>query len=263
MFVRLQARARGRRARARIPKIRESRLVLDKLLSQWGGSLSCAFYSSGSASTRSETSQVYGEVMASDRGCDGVRGSTRGGRGQSKAFKSVFFSADPARQHKANKNTLLTAAVHKNTKGTYFSAVKPWFKWRLSGLKDPYPYMGEWSTSKEKQAELLGFYTHYALTVGYSPSWLHTILHAIRHYHLLADVDLDLRIMLRLALVKKGWKRIYGSEKRKIAATVELLGEVYYNCSLPMDSWGDLVLITHHRHLGGFPFSLEVERLPA
>ena len=113
MFVHLQARARGLRARARIPKIRESRLVLDKLLSQWVDAPSRAFYSSEPASTRSEASQVYGEAMTSDRGCDGLRGSTRGGGGQSKALKPVFLSADPGRQHETNKNTLLTAAVHK------------------------------------------------------------------------------------------------------------------------------------------------------
>lgn len=78
----------------------------------------------------------------------------------------------------------------------------------------------------------------------YSPNWLHTILYAVRHYHLLVDVNLNLIIMLRLALAKKGWKRIYGSDKRKIAATVELLEEVYYNCSLTTDARGDLVLIT-------------------
>ena len=70
---------------------------------------------------------------------------------------------------------------------------------------------------------------------------MHTILYAVRHYHLLADVDLDLRVMLRLALAKKGWKRIYGSEKRKIAATVELLEEMYDNCGLTTDAWDDLI----------------------
>ena len=79
---------------------------------------------------------------------------------------------------------------------------------------------------------MLDFYAHHALTVGYSPGWLHAQLYAIRHCHLLADIDVDLRIMLRLTLAKKGWKRLRGSSQRKIAVTVEILVELLDNCGL-------------------------------
>ena len=91
---------------------------------------------------------------------------------------------------------------------------------------------------------MLDFYAHHALTVGYSPGWLHVQLYAIRHYHLLADIDVDLRIMLRLTLAKKGWKRLHGSSQRKIAVTVEILVELLDNCGLNLPIWDDLVLVT-------------------
>ena len=91
---------------------------------------------------------------------------------------------------------------------------------------------------------MLDFYAHHALTVGYSPGWLHVQLYAIRHYHLPADIDVDLRIMLRLTLAKKGWKRLHGSSQRKTAVTVEILVELLDNCGLNLPNWDDLVLVT-------------------
>jgi len=56
--------------------------------------------------------------------------------------------------------------------------------------------------------------------------------------------------MLRLALAKKGWRRLWGSEKRKVAVTVELLLEVY--AMLDVTSWDDLVLVTATSTAFGF-----------
>jgi hypothetical protein len=97
---------------------------------------------------------------------------------------------------------------------------------------------------RTKQGALLDFYAHHSLTVGYSPGWLHVQLYAVRHYHLLADIDVDLRIMLRLTLAKKGRKRLHGSSQRKIAVAVEILVEVLNNCGLNLSVWDDLVLAT-------------------
>ena len=97
---------------------------------------------------------------------------------------------------------------------------------------------------RTKQDAMLDFYAHHSLTVGYSPGWLHVQLYAVRHYHLLADIDVDLRIMLRLTLAKKGWKRLHGSSQRKIAVTVEILVELLDNCGLNLSIWDDLILVT-------------------
>ena len=137
---------------------------------------------------------------------------------------------------------LLTASMHRNTRGTYASAVKPWFRWRISGRLSVYMYDSD--DLRTKQDAMLDFYAHHALTVGFSPGWLHVQLYAIRHYHLLADIDVDLRIMLRLTLAKKGWKRLHGSEQRKIAVTVEILAELLDNCGLNLSTWDGLILVT-------------------
>ena len=84
---------------------------------------------------------------------------------------------------------------------------------------------------------MLDFYAHHSLTVGYSPGWLHVQLYAVRHYHLLTDIDVDLRIMLRLTLAKKGWKRLHGSSQRKMAVTVEILVGLLDNCGLNLSIW--------------------------
>ena len=157
-------------------------------------------------------------------------------------YKSVTATSDARLLLENQKNTLLSASVHKNTKGTYASAIKPWFRWRMTGGSDP--YLDEEASLKSKQNDLLDFYAHHALTVGFSPPWLHVQLYAIRHYHLLADIDIDLRVMLRITLIKKGYKRIYGSEQRKIAVTVEVLVEVVDNCGLDLGVWDDLILAT-------------------
>ena len=91
---------------------------------------------------------------------------------------------------------------------------------------------------------MLDFYAHNSLTVGYPPGWLHVQIYAVRHYHLLSDIDVDLRIMLRLTLAKKRWKRLHGSSQRKIAVTVEILVELLGNCGLNLSIWDDLILVT-------------------
>ena len=111
---------------------------------------------------------------------------------------------------------------------------------------------------RTKQDAMLDFYAHHALTVGFSPGWLHVQLYAIRHYHLLADIDVDLRIMLRLTLAKKGWKRLHGSEQRKIAVTVvEILADRTVG-----QLWSEPVYLgwpySGHGHLYGLSLSVKV-----
>ena len=139
----------------------------------------------------------------------------------------------------------------------YASAViKPWwFRWRIfSGRLSV--YMCDSDGLRTKQDAMLDFYAHHSLTVGYSPSWLHVPLDAVRHYHLLADIDVDLRIVLRLALAKKGWKRLCGSSQRKIAVAVEILVELLGNCGLNLSTWDDLILVTAISSTAAFHFLL-------
>lgn len=239
----LQARVRGAAARVRVEVLAESWKRLSDVIHNTGqhgepGSGITASFS------RESAVETYGNAFSNSHGCDGVRGprATRGAGGKSKVSKSIVATDDPAALLESQRNVLLTASVHRNTRGTYASAVKPWFRWRISGRLSV--YMCDSDNLRTKQDAMLDFYAHHALTVGYSPGWLHVQVYAIRHYHLLADIDVDLRIMLRLTLAKKGWKRLHGSEQRKIAVTVEILVELLDNCGLNLTTWDDLILVT-------------------
>ena len=153
--------------------------------------------------SRESAVESYGSTFSNPHGRDGVRGprTTRGAGGKSKVSKSIIATDDPVMLLESQGNVLLTASVHRNTRGTYASAVKPWFRWRLSGRLSV--YMHDSDSLRTKQDAMLDFYAHHVLTVGFSPGWLHVQLYAIRHYHLLADIDVDLRIMLRLTLAKR------------------------------------------------------------
>ena len=90
--------------------------------------------------SRESAVESYGSAYSNPHGRDGVRGprTTRGAGGKSKVSKSIIATDDPAMLLESQRNVLLTASVHRNTRGTYASAVKPWFRWRLSGRLSVY-----------------------------------------------------------------------------------------------------------------------------
>ena len=182
-FIVMQARVRGATARARVKVLAESWRRLSFVIHNTGqhgkpGSGITASFS------RESAVESYGSTFSNSHGCDGVRGprATRGAGGKSKVSKSIVATDDPATLLESQRNVLLTASVHRNTRGTHASAVKPWFRWRISGRLSVYMYDSD--NLRTKQGAMLDFYAHHALTVGYSPGWLHVQLYAIRHYHL-------------------------------------------------------------------------------
>ena len=133
-------------------------------------------------------------------------------------FKSVTGNPNSAEGMAMSQFTLPPASVHtNNTNETYQPGVRPWFAWRmLSGL-DLDPHIRGDTAGAVKEHELLNIYCYPAEVANWAPPWLHVQLYAIRFYHTLADYGFDLRLMGRLAMAKKGYKRNYGGPKRKAA----------------------------------------------
>ena len=96
--------------------------------------------------SRESAAEADGHAFSNSRGHDGIRGlrSTQGSGGKSKVSKSIVATDDPAPLLESQRNVLLTASVHRNTRGTYASAAKPWFRWRISGRLSVY-IRGGWS----------------------------------------------------------------------------------------------------------------------
>ena len=246
--TRLQAQRRGWRGRDLAARARRSLRDLDRALADLD--LSDAHHPHTRArglGNRASAAAMRGFTVTSSPGPDDAPGS-RGGGGRGKLNSVLIRSVDAEAASQAGVNSLLSASVHTNTAGTYASAAKPWFGWRI--LHRQPLYLDEDLSSKEKQTVLLRFYSDHAWRTNWSPAWLHVQLYAVRHYHILADCEFDYRVMLRLALAKKGWRRLWGSEKRKVAVTVELLLEVY--AVLDVTSWDDLVLVTATSTAFGF-----------
>jgi hypothetical protein len=239
-LTRLQAQRRGWLGRNLAARARRSRHDLDRALADLDPSDTCHLRTRACGPyDRASAAAIFGSAVTSDSGRDDAPGS-RGGGGRGKLNSVLTRSGDAEVASQAGVHSLLSASVHTNTAGTYASAAKPWFGWRI--LHRQSLYLDEDLSNKEKQTVLLRFYSDHAWRTNWSPAWLHVQLYAVRHYHILADCEYDYRVMLRLALAKKGWRRLWGSEKRKVAVTVELLLEAY--AVLDVTSWDDLVLIT-------------------
>ena len=134
------------------------------------------------------------------------------------------------------KASLLSSSVGEGTKATYATALGSWTLWRRA-RREPlllHPDRpGEWEDT------LCEFYGVVAYSMGYSPSYCHGMLYAIRRQHRLARIYLDVRdeSMPLLSMMRKGHKRRTGAPKRKVAATIELLLEVYENGGLDLETW--------------------------
>ena len=184
----------------------------------------------------------YGPASTNCHGFDAAADSSRAGGGQTKMFKGASGNPNSAEGMAMSQFTLLSASVHANTNKTYQSGSRPWFSWRiLSGLD---PYIRSNATEAVKEQELMDFYCYHAEVVNWTPSWLHVQLYAVRFYHMLANAGFDLRVMSRLAMAKKGYKRNYGGPRRKVAVTADILHDIYANGGLDFAVWDDLLLMT-------------------
>ena len=82
------------------------------------------------------------------------------------------------------------------------------------------------------------YYAFGALTCGSAPKTMHNRLYSLRRKHHLQFVYLDITDspMPILALCRRGHKRRYGSSRRKVAATIGLLAEIYRGAGLDLDA---------------------------
>ena len=121
--------------------------------------------------------------------------------------------------------TLLSSSVGEGTKATYATALGSWTLWRRARgepllLHPDRP--GEW------EGTLCEFYGVVAYSVGYSPSYCHGMLYAIRRQHRLARIYLDVRdeSMPLLSMMRKGHKRRTGASRSYslLFGTEELAG---------------------------------------
>ena len=131
---------------------------------------------------------------------------------------------------------LMPQSVAEGTKRTYGTAFIHWTIWRRSG---EVPTLLERSRPDEWEDELCEFYAHMGHTMGYSWSYCHSMLYAIRRVHRLARINLDLRdgAMPLLSMLRKGLKRKFGAPKRKIPVTKKLMVEVYVRGGLDLESY--------------------------
>ena len=148
---------------------------------------------------------------------------------------------------------LMSQSVAEGTKRTYDTAFIHWIIWRRSGES---PTLLERSRPDEWEDELCEFYAHMGHTMGYSWSYCHSMLYAIRRVHRLARINLDLRddAMPLLSMLRKGLKRKCGAPKRKIPVTKKLMLEVYVRGGLDLESYDGA--LTWFAILMGFYFLL-------
>ena len=184
------------------------------------------------AKPKSEVAAKPASKKSTDRTAKMVRGGPRPMHGELSLGATVH--ANEARA------VLLAASIGEGTKKTYATAFGAWQLWRRTRgeplFLDP-TRPGEW------EDVMCEFYGVVAYTMGYSYSYCHGMLYAVRRQHRLRRINLDVRdeSMPLLSLMRKGHKRRMGAPQRKIAATVELLLEVYENGELDLESWDGLM----------------------
>ena len=151
------------------------------------------------------------------------------------------------------KSFLLDNSISEGTKTTYATNFMPWVVWRAARQQTLLLDIRKPETWED---EICDFYSHVGYNMGYSWSYCHGMLYAIRRVHRLARIPLDVRddTMPLLTMLRKGLKRLRGSPQRKIAATIGLLLNVYIFGGLNFDLWDDLLLWT--AILCGFYFLL-------
>ena len=134
------------------------------------------------------------------------------------------------------RGTLLSASVGEGTKKTYAVAFGLWQLWRRVREE---PLMLDPTRPGEWEDTICEFYGVVAHTMGYSHSYCHGMLYAIRRQHRLRRIYLDVRddAMPLLSMMRKGHKRRCGAPKRKVAATIDLLLDIYEKGGLDLESW--------------------------
>ena len=148
---------------------------------------------------------------------------------------------------------LLSDSISEGTKKTYAQCFSAWIIWRtVRGA----PLLLSRFEPEAWEDELCDFYAHGGYTMGYSFSYMQNRLYAVRRFHHLHRIPIDITSngMPYLAIIRKGVKVLSGPVERKIAVSPDLLIDVYENAGLDFDKWDDL--ITWFAILLGFFFLL-------
>ena len=148
-----------------------------------------------------------------------------GGQGDVK-FANAKFGKNAGKWNDKARSELLAESTPHGTHRTYDSQFLPMCIWLRSRRQALYP---DRSKPLLWEDELVRFYTFGALAYGSAPKAMHNRLYSLRRKHHLQFVYLDITdsSMPILALCRRGRKRRYGSPRRKVAATIGLLAEIY------------------------------------
>ena len=162
-----------------------------------------------------------------------------GGQGDAK-FANAKFGKNAGKWNDKARSELLAESISTGTHTTYDSQFLPWCIWRRSRrqalfLDRSKPLLWE--------DELVRYYAFGALACGCAPKTMHNRLYSLRRKHHLQFVYLDITDspMPILALCRRGHKRRYGSPRRKVAATIGLLAEIYRGAGLDLDARDGLI----------------------
>ena len=170
-------------------------------------------------------------------GCDSGEGSDTcaGGPEERQHGEIGGTSANAARA------ALLYNSVTTGTKNTYSSAFGHWIVWRRARGD---PLLLNPSEQEKWEDELVDFYCHGAHTCGYAPKTMHLRLHAVRRFHRLRRINLDIRdeAMPFLSSCKRGHKAQYGAPRRKVAVSMRLLRDVSKRGGLNLKRWDGLLV---------------------
>ena len=130
-MTRLQAQRRGWRCRDLAARARRSRHDLNRALADLDPSDAYHLHARARGLyDRASAAAIHGSAVTSVSGLDDAPGS-RGAGGRGKLNTVLTRSGDAEAASQAGVNSLLSASVHTNTAGTYASAAKPWFGWRI------------------------------------------------------------------------------------------------------------------------------------
>jgi hypothetical protein len=156
---------------------------------------------------------------------------------------NVEYSPDLLDELKEAAFMLMAASTTSSTLETYSFGLKKFFQFR-EARRLPQWFSPD-STLGEMEEELLHFYTFYAVKCNYSYNTLHGYLYAVRKFHEVVGVRIDLTAMKSLLAARQGWKRIAGGGLRTIAVTSEMVVEAIVNGGLDLWRWDDCLRAFH------------------
>ena len=90
---------------------------------------------------------------------------------------------------------------------------------------------------------MIDFYVYHLYVCNYAPNTLWVWIYAVRYFHMVTEIDFDLKVMARLKIVQHGWQRNYGAPQRKLPVTVPLIRDVFHHGGLSTERWDDLMVL--------------------